>query len=124
MTFPCRLAGLLLTMWLGSTFASPEVRILGSDQPPEIAPVLVASHTPEYPREAIRAEIGGLATACFTITRKGRVRDVVVVQSSNELFRKPVIKAIRKSRYTPAKHNGKPVAAQLCRSYRFSLEER
>ena len=124
MTGPSRLAGYLLIAWLGNVNASPEVRLLGSDEPPQIAPVLVASHTPEYPREAIRAEIGGLATACFTITRKGKVRDVVVVQYSNELFRKPVIKAIRKSRYTPARHNDKPVAAQLCRTYRFSLEER
>lgn len=100
------------------------MQVESGDEPPEIAPVLQVSRTPDYPTKAIRSAIGGMVTACFTVTKRGKVKDVVIVQSSNEVFNKPIIKAMRASSYKPAMHNMKPVKAQLCRTYRFSLEER
>ena len=91
---------------------------------PEIPPVPIVMATPDYPKKAIRPAIGGMVTACFTVNKRGRVRDVVIVQSSNEVFKKPVLKAARKSSFKPAMDQKKPVETQICRTYRFSLEER
>ncbi|MEM9533369.1 MAG: energy transducer TonB [Pseudomonadota bacterium] len=87
-------------------------------------PIPIKVPTAGYPRDAIRRELSGAATACFTVDRKGRVRNPSVVETSHELFRKPTLKAIRKATFKPARLGADSVATSYCRTYRFSLEPR
>lgn len=93
-------------------------------RPVDAPPVPVRMATPDYPREALRKALGGRAVACFTVSSRGRVRDAVVVESSHELFRRPTLEAVEKSTFKPARRGREQVAGTLCRTYRYSLEER
>lgn len=92
--------------------------------PVDAPPIPVRMATPDYPREALRKALGGRAVACFTVSSSGRIRDAVVVESSHELFRRPTLKAVQKSTFKPARRGREQVAGHLCRTYRYSLEER
>ncbi len=94
------------------------------DLPLDVPPVPVRVPTPDYPRNAIRRELSGRTVACFTVDKRGRVRNPQVVQSSNDLFSKPTLKAVRKASFKPARRGNDSVAANYCRTFRFSLEQR
>ena len=77
---------------------------------------------PAYPPVARRERIEGDVQVCFKVDRAGRPYRIAVRTSTNRVFEKPAIRAIRASRYQPIPE-GRPVPAiKTCRTFRFRLE--
>ena len=77
---------------------------------------------PTYPSIARRDRIEGHATVCFMIRKDGRIRKVEVKKASHRIFRRPALRAIKKSTFEPLAPNQVLATAKTCRTYRFKLE--
>jgi protein TonB len=77
---------------------------------------------PAYPAVARRERIEGDVQVCFNVDRKGRPYRIAVRSSSNRVFEKPSIRAIRASRYQPVPDGEAVPAIKTCRTFRFRLE--
>lgn len=67
---------------------------------------------PLYPENAVRRGIEGWVVVSFTISEKGEVEDVKVIDSSNPVFHKTTVNAVRKWKYKPRRKNGVPVRTE------------
>ena len=86
-----------------------------SDRQPTVTAV------PQYPKKARRDRVEGEATVCYFIDSKGRVRKPAVRQSSNRIFEKPSLKAIKQSSYELLRPDQNLSSVKTCRTYRFLL---
>ncbi len=77
---------------------------------------------PTYPSIARRDRIEGDATVCFMITKEGRITRVKLRDTSHRIFRKPALRAIKRSTFEPLGPNQVLARARTCRTYRFRLE--
>lgn len=77
---------------------------------------------PAYPAIARRDRIEGDVQVCFNVDRKGRPYRIAVRNSSNRIFEKPAIRAVRASRYHPLPKDRDVPAIKTCRTFRFRLE--
>lgn len=77
---------------------------------------------PDYPRTARRDRIEGEVQVCFEISRDGQTRRVAVRDSTNRLFEKPAIRAVRASTYVPLSKDAAISGIKSCRTFRFALE--
>ena len=77
---------------------------------------------PAYPAVARRDRIEGDVQVCFNVDRKGRPYRIAVRSSTNRVFEKPAIRAIRASRYQPVPPEREVPAIKTCRTFRFRLE--
>jgi TonB family protein len=77
---------------------------------------------PTYPSIARRDRIEGEATVCFMITKEGRITRARLEEASHKIFRKPALRAIKKSTFEPLAPNQLLARARTCRTYRFRLE--
>ncbi|MGB0344870.1 MAG: energy transducer TonB [Coraliomargarita sp.] len=65
--------------------------------------------SPNYPIAAKRQKLEGYAMAEFIIDENGNVINVEIKQSSNPIFEKPTIDAIRRWKFTPGEKDGRKV---------------
>jgi TonB family protein len=77
---------------------------------------------PKYPSIARRDRIEGEATVCFKINARGKVKRVSVKDYSHRIFRKPALRAIKKSSFEPLRPDQILATAKACRTYRFRLD--
>ena len=77
---------------------------------------------PNYPSVARRDRIEGEATVCFRIDARGKVKRASVESYSHKIFRKPALRAIRKSSFEPLQPDQVLARAKSCRTYRFRLD--
>ena len=77
---------------------------------------------PAYPDVARRDRIEGDVQVCFNVDRKGRPYRIAVRNSTNRVFEKPAIRAVRASRYQPLPKDQDVPAIKTCRTFRFRLE--
>ena len=77
---------------------------------------------PVYPNIARRDRIEGDVQVCFHVDREGRPYRIAVRTSTNRVFEKPSIRAIRASRYHPIPDEIEVPAIKTCRTFRFRLE--
>lgn len=77
---------------------------------------------PEYPRLARRDRVEGEVQVCFNVGRDGRPYRVAVRSSSNRVFERPSIRAVRDSTYRRLEDHEKLPAMKTCRTFRFTLE--
>jgi len=77
---------------------------------------------PRYPSIARRDRIEGEATVCFKIDTRGKVKHASVTNYSHKIFRKPALRAIRKSSFEALRPDQILAKAKTCRTYRFRLE--
>jgi TonB family protein len=77
---------------------------------------------PAYPAVARRDRIEGDVQVCFNVDRDGRPYRIAVRSSSNRVFEKPSIRAIRASRYQPVPKDREVPTIKTCRTFRFRLE--
>ena len=77
---------------------------------------------PAYPAIARRDRIEGDVQVCFNVDREGRPYRIAVRTSTNRIFEKPAIRAIRASRYRPLAEGEVVPAIKTCRTFRFRLE--
>ncbi len=77
---------------------------------------------PIYPERALRDRIQGEVEVCFDVDREGRVSRVAVRHSSNRLFEKPAMLAVRASSYMPVSEHKVLSGIKTCRTFRFLLD--
>jgi TonB family protein len=91
-----------------------------ASRPHERTPAVSAF--PEYPEAARQDRLEGEATVCFTVDAEGRVNRPKIRSSTDKIFEKPTIKAIRASTFEPLEAGAMESPAEACRVYRFKLD--
>lgn len=84
--------------------------------------VIIKSPFPEYPQDLLDAGIEGTVIIDFTVNKKGKVVEPLIVQSQGEEFDKASLACIKRWRFQPILKDGKPVDARLRQSFEFRLE--
>jgi protein TonB len=64
---------------------------------------------PIYPQRALQRGLEGSVLVQYTVTTTGETKDVVVVQSSNQVFDRAAIESAKKYKYKPRIIDGTPV---------------
>ena len=77
---------------------------------------------PVYPAVARRDRVQGDVEVCFNVDREGRPFRIAVRTSTNRVFEKPSIRAVRASRYQPIADDAEVPVIKTCRTFRFRLE--
>jgi len=107
-------------------FLSPDTKEQVIEPAPKPAskpkPAPKALVAPAYPIEAMDEDIEGRVVVCFYVDRQGRVHEPLVMDSSDEIFEAPVLKALSRSTYRPAVDDEQPARSHLCRTYKFWLD--
>jgi protein TonB len=65
---------------------------------------------PQYPPQAAKRGLEGWVQLQFTVTTAGSVDDVTVVKSSNAVFERAAVEAVRKWKYEPQMRAGTAIA--------------
>ncbi len=77
---------------------------------------------PKYPSVARRDRIEGEATVCFKIKTNGKISRPSLRDSSHKIFKRPALRAIKRSTFEPLGPSQILATAKTCRTYRFRLE--
>jgi TonB family protein len=77
---------------------------------------------PKYPSIARRDRIEGEATVCFDINSRGEVKRASVKTYTHKIFKKPALRAIRKSSFEALLPGQTLARTKTCRTYRFRLD--
>ncbi len=99
----------------------PPVGQNSNRQAPKPRPTPKRMVAPAYPEQALLQEVEGRVIVCFNVDTRGRVFEPVVIESTNAVFNAPVLKALARSRYEPARDDGKAVTSHSCRIFKFWL---
>ena len=76
---------------------------------------------PEYPELARRERVEGEVQVCFNVDRDGKTHGVRVRHSTNRIFEKPAVRAVRASTFAPLPDDEQPSGIKTCRTFRFRL---
>jgi hypothetical protein len=91
-----------------------------SDPAPRVPPLIpTLTATPAYPLQAIRAAKEGRAVTCFFVNADGLIVQPELIELSDEIFRAPILSALRRSRYQGWEDDG--TVRPSCRTYTFKL---
>ena len=77
---------------------------------------------PVYPSVARRDRVEGDVQVCFNVDREGRPYRIAVRSSTNRVFERPAIRAVRASRYYAIPDDEEVPGIKTCRTFRFRLE--
>ena len=77
---------------------------------------------PVYPERALAERIEGEVQVCFNVDREGSTSRIAVRRSSNRVFEKPAMVAIRGSKYAPLAQGEELSGIKTCRTFRFLLD--
>ena len=77
---------------------------------------------PVYPERALRERLQGEVEVCFHVDREGRTSGIAVRSSSNRIFERPAILAVRASSYMPLAADETLPNIKTCRTFRFRLD--
>lgn len=86
-------------------------------------PVPVRTVKPQYPREMREQGVSGLVMVKCAIDEQGNVTETTVLKSSNEVFDKFAVEALKKWKFKPARRDGTPVAIQVTIPMKFVVDE-
>ena len=84
-------------------------------------PRFVSRTLPRYPRLAREIGKEGTVLLCLTIDERGRLVDVELLEPAGSGFDEEAVQAIKKSTFSPATRNGKPVTCRAHLPIRFVL---
>ena len=121
-TRPSAVAGVVILVASGVALAdSSDMRRnffqdLNTDRQPSM------TEFPKYPSIARRDRIEGEATVCFKIDERGKISRASVTQYNHKIFRKPSLRAIKRSSYEPLGPGQLLARSKTCRTYRYRLE--
>ena len=117
-------AALIASLLLGAALASGQQEATAvthfMDSNNDRVPLLTAF--PTYPSIARRDRIQGEATVCFMIRQDGRISRARLKDSTHRIFKKPALKAIKRSTFEPLGPKQLFATARTCRTFRFRLE--
>lgn len=77
---------------------------------------------PIYPERALKDRLQGEVEVCFNVDREGRTSRIAVRRSSNRVFEKSAMQAVRASSYVPLQENEILSGIKTCRTFRFRLD--
>ena len=78
---------------------------------------------PDYPKQAKQAEKKGIVRLQATIDENGVPKNITPLTTLGFGLEQAAIEALRKTRYVPAKKNGKAVAVTVSIPFEFKLED-
>ena len=84
-------------------------------------PVIVKSVVPEYPPLALKAGLEGRVFVKMWVDRQGKVREVRVIKTNNDIFNDASVEAAKQFVFTPAYMNNGPVSVWVAMPFRFRL---
>lgn len=77
---------------------------------------------PVYPNSALRDRIEGDVEVCFDVDRDGKTSRIAVRRSSNQVFERAAIRAVRQSTYVKVPAEVVLSGIKTCRTFRFRLD--
>lgn len=77
---------------------------------------------PVYPMDATRRGLSGFAKVEFIIDKRGNVVSAKIVRSSDKIFDKPSLDAVRQFKFTPGEKGGKVVTTRASIEIPFTIE--
>lgn len=87
-------------------------------------PLIVEHSQPDYPIEAVRANEEGEVRLQITLDALGNLDDVRLLQSSHSrALDHAAMDAVRKWKFRPATHDGRPVSGTIDVPVQFHLDE-
>lgn len=98
--------------------AEREIRVGGNVEPPQP----LSPPRPAYPPGAASRGVEGPVVLFANIKTDGTVSDIVVMGSPDSELQEEAIRALKKSRYQPAKLNGQLVENQMTAVFKFQLQ--
>ncbi|HUI08977.1 MAG TPA: TonB family protein [Bacteroidota bacterium] len=87
----------------------------------EKEPVIIKSVEPVYPDMAVKTGLEGKVWVKIWVDREGKPKQVVILQSDNEMFNQPALDAARQFVFTPAYMNDGPVSVWVTFPFKFTL---
>jgi TonB family protein len=78
---------------------------------------------PKYPEEARKNRITGVVVCETVITSEGRISDVKIVRTADEVFNQPTIDALTQWEFEPATLDGQPVDVYYVLTIKYSLSK-
>ncbi len=96
---------------------------INPSQQVKIGPRLKKQVKPTYPKNARRAQKEGKVVLQATIGLDGIPKDIVAITELGFGFEEAAIEALKKTRYFPAKENGKEVEGRYNIPFEFKLED-
>jgi protein TonB len=74
-----------------------------------------------YPEQARKSALEGKVTVQMLIGKDGEIKKIEILHADYDIFRQPVLDALKKVKYTPALQGKKPVAIWYTQSVNFIL---
>jgi TonB family protein len=87
-----------------------------------VAPAFLHKEMPVYPMMARRLGREGRVMLKLTIDEKGNLSDIEVIGKAGYGFTEAAVEAVKKSTFSPAKRDGKPIVSRALLPIRFQLE--
>ena len=87
----------------------------------EKEPVIIKSVEPVYPEMAVKTGLEGKVWVKIWVDREGKPKQVVILQSDNEMFNQPALDAAKQFVFTPAYMNDGPVSVWVTFPFKFTL---
>jgi TonB family protein len=84
-------------------------------------PNITKRKEPVYPEEALRQKLEGTVWVKVWVDSTGKSCHPTILKSTNELFNKAALEAVRQFEFSPALHGGKPVSIWVAFPIRFNL---
>lgn len=101
--------------------SSSESKIIDSEFGSLLGPRFIYQEKPTYPPIARRLGKEGKVLLRLTINEKGDLINIEVIESAPYGFTEAAVEAIRKSKFSPAKKDGKPIASRVLLPIKFIL---
>lgn len=110
----------------GFVSASKVIPIRGKQSAPiftpyDEAPKMLSTIKVDYPKEAKKNGIDGTVTVSVLISKTGLVEEAEIVDGIPEL-NESAIKAVKKAKFKPGKHKGKPVNVWMDVPVQFNID--
>lgn len=86
-------------------------------------PKVISKVNPVYPEEARKERITGVVVCETIITAEGRISDVKILRTADEIFNQPTIDALMQWRFEPATLHGKPVDVIYVVTVKYNLSK-
>ena len=92
--------------------------------PPEVKPVRTSYVNPVYPAMPLAADLEGEVLLELTVDANGRVTQSKVVRSTNNLFNRAALDAVKQWRYRPGFRAGVPAPFTIQERVSFTIKDR
>lgn len=90
----------------------------------DVQPALKKRTNPVYPKLALAAGIEGTVYVRLWVDKEGKVRDVRILKSDQEVLNQSAVDAARQYEFEPASVGGKPVSTWVVVPFKFKIADK